>query len=495
MKKFSLIQFTLIIFLLSVSGTLANNLLITNVSMLGQNTALKQVMVKFDISWDNSWRNMSSAPFNWDAAYLFIKYKRTNGLWYHATLSKLDNAHFTGTMGTSATFSTHDSAKGTFFYRSGDGNGTISSAGVKLCWRYGFDGVSDTMNNAITSVQVFGIEMVYVPQGSFQIGSGGTGYNEFTLQTINTSDATAAGGHPTAYSAPTTPYWPNGYNSFYCMKYEITQRQYVAFLNTLTYQQQVSRVDNPPNFGPGTLAFNGGYRNRIEIMASGSPLPPSSATFACDFNNNGIYDEPADGQYIACNNLKWADGTAYADWSGLRPMTELEYEKACRGTLPAVPDEYAWGTTTYASATILSNAGTPNEAPANVEANCNWGNWLYVQGPMRVGSCASGSRVSMGASYYGIMELSGNLWERAVDIYRTPSKAFNGLPGDGSLDANGDANTPNWPPNSTAEGGGFRGGTWYGYDNRARVSDRMSAQDVTNYRTNIYGFRCVLSMP
>jgi hypothetical protein len=35
---------------------------------------------------------------------------------------------------------------------------------------------------------------------------------------------------------------------------------------------------------------------------------------------------------------------AFADWSGLRPMSELEYEKACRGyNTPAVPNEYAWG--------------------------------------------------------------------------------------------------------------------------------------------------------
>ena len=37
-------------------------------------------------------------------------------------------------------------------------------------------------------------------------------------------------------------------------------------------------------------------------------------------------------------------GVAFADWAGLRSMTELEYEKACRGPLEPVAGEYAFGT-------------------------------------------------------------------------------------------------------------------------------------------------------
>ena len=41
--------------------------------------------------------------------------------------------------------------------------------------------------------------------------------------------------------------------------------------------------------------------------------------------------------------MNWQDLTSYLDWSGLRPMTEFEYEKACRGTLNPVAYEYPWG--------------------------------------------------------------------------------------------------------------------------------------------------------
>ena len=43
-------------------------------------------------------------------------------------------------------------------------------------------------------------------------------------------------------------------------------------------------------------------------------------------------------------------------------MTELEYEKACRGTMAPVADEYAWGTASIAgSAYTLENIGAANE--------------------------------------------------------------------------------------------------------------------------------------
>jgi hypothetical protein len=34
-------------------------------------------------------------------------------------------------------------------------------------------------------------------------------------------------------------------------------------------------------------------------------------------------------------------------------MTELEYEKACRGPLMPVANEYAWGTTTISATTAI----------------------------------------------------------------------------------------------------------------------------------------------
>ncbi len=81
-------------------------------------------------------------------------------------------------------------------------------------------------------------------------------------------------------------------------------------------------------------------------------------------------------------------------------------------------------------------------------------------GPVRVGIFATNNadRVSAGASYWGIMELSGNLYERPVTIGHATGRAFAGTHGDGVLTAAGNANVSAWPGEDAA-GTGIQGGT------------------------------------
>lgn len=197
------------------------------------------------------------------------------------------------------------------------------------------------------------------------------------------------------------------------------------------------------------------------------------------------------------------DGAAYADWAGLRPMTELEYEKACRGNQTPVANEFAWGSTSITAATSISNDGADNEVPGNASANCVFGYQAAVQGPMRVGCFATGSstREQAGASFYGIMELSGNLWERSVTIRNPEGRVFTGTVGDGSLSATGNATNGDWPGFAGGEvtgaaGAGFRGGGWnIGVTDVALVSDREFTDLTHTNRDGTHGFRCVRSAP
>ncbi|MBK6364893.1 MAG: hypothetical protein IPF52_15970 [Saprospiraceae bacterium] len=68
------------------------------------------------------------------------------------------------------------------------------------------------------------------------------------------------------------------------------------------------------------------------------------------------------------------------------------------------------------------------------------------------------TRVQSGASYYGIMELSGNLWERPVTVGNPTGRDFSGN-GDGVVSNVGNANYP-WWPGINAIGVGVRGGGW-----------------------------------
>ncbi|MEI6436470.1 MAG: hypothetical protein WCP32_16710, partial [Bacteroidota bacterium] len=65
---------TLFLALILATMLSANNINVSNVKLTGQNTTDDFAMVQFDISWDNSWR-AASAPYNWDAAWVFVKYR------------------------------------------------------------------------------------------------------------------------------------------------------------------------------------------------------------------------------------------------------------------------------------------------------------------------------------------------------------------------------------------------------------------------------------
>lgn len=497
MKKF----FTLI-FLSFLSGSwlLANNLQLSNISVASNNTAESYAMLQFDISWENSWRT-TDAPNNWDAAWLFVKYKSViDGNWYHATLNLTPANHNTGSQAGSATINVAPGGTGVTYYRSANGTGTFSSTSVQLRWEYGTNGITD-FAGSIADIQVFGIEMVYVPQGAFYVGSGGSEYNSFYAGgtsnlpyfissenaitvgpsqgnlyylnncTINYTGNDRIGPIPSAF--------PKGYNAFYCMKYEITQGQYVDFLNTLTCIQRMYRFSTPFNF-------------------YGSFITSVNDIYGCDGNINNILNEIDDCQWIACNYLSWADGTAYSDWAGLSPMTELEYEKACRGPLTPVANEYAWGTTNIILATAITDSGTAQETTTPINANSFFVlNDLQseIQRPLRAGIFArpGSTREQSGSTFYGIMDFSGNLTEQTVNLSTPEGRTFTGINGDGLLDANGNADTPNWP-GTNGIGSGSRGGAGnFNFEfNSGRTSDRCGTNYPNNSRYLTNGFRCVI---
>lgn len=498
MKKYLLLLIFIGITFLSYS----NNINVSNVTLTGQNTVSDFTLVQFNISWDNSWRT-STLESNWDAAWVFVKWRlKTQTNWNHATLNTTGHTAPAGSTITAPT-----DGKGIFIYRSINGIGTNTWTGAQLRWNYGVDGLLD---GDLVEVCVYAVEMVYIPQGAFYAGDGSvtTVRGHFETGTVGTpfqitSEAaiTLGGGgagsmgnnNATGMSTPDdfndiTPQtlpaaFPKGVNAFYIMKYEITQEQYAEFLNKLTYTQQATRTAVAPNSAAGSnaLGFNV-FRDGIDIQTPGVSTT-TSAIYACNFNGNTTYNESDDGQNIPCNYLSWADLAAYLDWSGLRPFTELEFEKACRGgNLSPVPNEYAWGNISITGATgIISNSGFANEVATNPGANATYNNG--VTGPMRVGNFAQAAtnRQNAGASYYGVLELSGNNWERPVTVGTATGRAFTGINGDGNLDVAGNANTINWP-GINAIGSCFRGGSLRFPADILRVSDRIYAGDVGTTR-------------
>jgi len=493
-NKFALI----LIFLLSINLLKANNLQISNISAPSNN------QIQFDVQWDNSW-NASAPSYNWDAIWLFVKTQVCgvgSSPWQHSDLRNISLDHTVS--GTILQIDAVSDGKGIFLRRSTLGGGNIGATTVTLKF-------TSTFTPANTNYEVFGIEMVNVPSGSFTVGDGSStisqstnafGSNNSTPYTITSENAMiqdqlrndpAGPAAITAHNAIPAAF-PKGFASFYSMKYEISQNQYGAFLNNLEYSQQSSRMGVVPSSTIGTRIFSANdNRNTLEIKSAGVAFS-TPAQVGNDLNSNDVFDEATDGGNIACNFLSWEDLKAYLDWAALRPMTELEYEKICRGTNTPVLVEYAWSNTTINQATSasISNSGAANEistSTADGLAAYNGGS-STVLGPIRVGFAATAAtnRSGAGSGFYGIFDLSGNVWEQTWGCgwyngaVRINTPTFTGVLGNGYIDASGFADAVNWGGVALSE---VRGGNWEYTAQRCQTSDRFYLNSTAENNTRV----------
>jgi len=439
----------------------SNNILIENVSLEDQVAAEHYVYIEFDLSWDNSWRT-TAVPNNWDAAWVFCKYRIAGGEWRHVYL------HFAGhTAPGGAAISLPGDSTGVFIYRDSNGSGSNNWDNIRLRWDYGYEGVND---DAALEVKVLAIEMVYVNQGAYYLGDSTSNDHYFTYNNPKsfyrvTSEAAILTGFTEGYLYASGMYagaipaaYPKGYQAFYVMKYELSQEQYTGFLNSLTRTQQNTRTATDISgttvtnvfvmSGSATVIARNGIRCNGTLPAAGP------VNFYSDYDNDGIGNEANDGQNIACNFLNWPDLAAYLDWAGLRIMTQLEFEKACRGPNNPVGGEFAWGNALiHGSTYTIANAGAADEVISSMPENT--GNCLYnATDPysghiMRCGIFAASSvnhtRMETGATFYGIMEMSGNVFETSINTYHFAGWSFTGLHGNGELLTTGDADVNYWP--------------------------------------------------
>jgi len=496
--------FLIIYSLISINILFANDITISNVSIEGVNTDEQYAFIEFDIAGKNAWRTNTGAN-NYNAIWIFAKFRNNNNAWKHVILSSNDNEHISVA---NLDIEGQSDGAGVFLFYGGTAVGNINTYNVenlRLRWNFGVNGLTGAETDI--DVRVFAIEMVYVPEGSFYIGSGGNEHNHFYTHGSNSpyhitsEDAITVGentgnlyynntdgfGEGGDRGSPIPANYPKGYNGFYIMQYEISQEQYVDFLNTLTRSQQDARVNTSFTF-PVSESVSVSRRNGIQFNSNGSGNP---YTFFCNFDDDGTENEENDGQNIPCNYLRWSDGVAYLDWAGLRPMTELEFEKACRGTATPVANEYAWGTTDLTQVTTpLNNPGTTSETTGSSGLGlCSYhtsDNGSF--GPLRCGFAATTANIAnkkqqSGSSFYGIMELSGNLSESCVTVGSIAGRSFTATNGDGNV-SNGTA----WPNH---EAYADRGGNYVRNHTRLQVSDRSRAAIGVNTKFSNTGWRGV----
>lgn len=442
MKKITLIA---ILFLAFSFQSFANNLIVGTPTINGSS-------VTFTIKWDNSWY-VTTGPSNWDAVWIFVKRQScvsgASSPWIHGQLA----ASGQSVTGSVLQVDLASDNEGVFIRRSAPGMGNINQATVTL-------NLASPING--DNIGVYGMEMVNVPEGQFYVGDG-INYGNATFTDGNTDnpklitqaiDNVGLGsknnytkyGLGSSVDLPNT--YPSGYRRFYCMKYEITCAQYVSYLNSLSYEQQLhQQQDNnwnttPPTSNSGTSYMqNWGYKIVIKTPGiSTTELKP--AIYSCDANENGTYDEDCDGLGfpVSLNQQHWL---AFIDWAALRPMTEFEYEKACRGTLAPVANEYSWGTTDLSNDYNEINWKCSTEVPQNFRLGlCN----CWTGRSRRAGSEATTitDRVHAGATYYGILNMTGSTIERCVGGYNYDYSTFTNTNGDGNLNSFGNTDNAIW---------------------------------------------------
>lgn len=492
MKQFYLL---LVGSLLFISQAFANNLVISGTPSY---SSANQTLT-FTMAWDNSWC-INAGPTNWDAVWIFVKRQNCSGTnnWVHQKLSTTSGDHLVKLASNSATSTDVQvdavgDGMGIFVRRIGTnvvGNVASQIVTIKLAGT----NPSITTSNS-DNFEIVGIEMVYVPQGQFYAGDGrspnSTNFSAgaatqpvlitSTIQAngigaANNYTSSTANGSPVPL--PTT--FPLGFNGFYCMKYEATTGVFLEFINTLSYDQQTNHLtdngsSNLPNV-VGSMFDANSYTNYTRVSTAGT-YNTVAAVFTTSY------------PWATQGYLSWKTAAAFLDWSGLRPMTEFEYEKACRGPLNTIANEYPWGSTTITARTEASDWTNPNSNYTIVDGPCFYCCWDGISQRPGLFARATTNRSQSGATYYGILDMAGNLSEQCVGGAGYDYSSFTNANGDGVLSATGIANTTGWPINGGTNSGTTTRGGWFNSGNviYQQTSDRsFSSGDSRNAGRNKY---------
>lgn len=395
--------------------------------------------INFTIRWQNSWNNKR----NHDASWVFFKLDQANGSTHQFLKPGTAQMLWKGDANMpDAQVEITEDGTGIFVYPGSEYRGDVTyhitvqrdTAKTKNLFRF-------------DRIEAIAIEMVYIPEGGFTLGDPspealnfGAVYrsdadgNFDGLYKITSSEQEIEVG-PTAGSlyyqssqkiyqgdrqGPIPSSYPNGYGAFYLMKYEVSQGLYAKFLNLIGKTAATVRV----NFGSPSYEKHGGtIRLKEGYYVAEKP------------NRRNVY-------------FHWDDMMAFTDWAALRPYTELEYTKACRGSGKPLANEYPWNTSSIDQMALRIDPNTQNQIMLNGVTESD---------------LTDENRHMFGASYYWVMNLAGSMWDKVITIGDEVGRAFTGTHGDGSISYYGYADVSDWPEGfREVKGYGYRGGGYYG---------------------------------
>lgn len=427
--------FILFLILINAIDGESNELKITPPILYTDNDKTFAVM---NVSWENAWHNSK----NHDGVWLFFKFIDEANGFRHVKVSETGHHQIQSQSDVRIGFQVPEDHVGLFIFPTNVYSGNIHISVSISIDKESFKDISTRVANFVA----YGIEMVYIPAGGFTLGdpdstaiqfgslyaSDNEGNRKGLYQITDEKQSIKIASEDGAlfYQAPEgfegdqtgiiPEDFPKGVDPFYIMKYEPTQKQYADFLNSLSEDQSQNRV----NFGGKNYSKN----------------------YGSIFKEDNYYS--ARNPNAPCNYMSWDDAMAYADWAGLRPMTEFEFTKASRGPVKPAKGEFPWGSSNKLKIQrLVSKVGAFEMINGWDESKLN-----------------EDTKDIFGASFYWVMDLAGGLWERVITIGHPYGRTFTGQHGDGFLTNDGFADVTNWPSVIQDTGGfGYRGGGFYGY--------------------------------
>jgi formylglycine-generating enzyme required for sulfatase activity len=261
------------------------------------------------------------------------------------------------------------------------------------------------------------MEMVRIPAGEFIMGSA-----------VGTGNADE---HP-QHSVYLDTYWMD--------KHEVTNGQFARFVTVAAYRTEAE--------------VRGCSRMLVGRAWQDVPGADWRHPRGPDSDLTGKMEHPV-------VHIHYDDAKAYCDWAGGRLPTEAEWEKGARG---AAGSQYPWGDK------------VTGERLNFCDRNCEY-HWRDTTEDDGYPRTAPVGTFSSGASPYGVLDMSGNVWEWVSDWYAHDYYA----------------RTPSTNPLGPTEGKTrvLRGGSWAGNRWGLRATFRGSGEEtLVNFGS--IGFRCVM---